>query len=183
MLPTIHSEHLRSRMCQLWRQDPPSPSGRLYRAQSAPVIGVCTTCDLGPKAREVESGAEKCGAPIPLGTVGRGGESQQNKGPPTPPSFILFHTFLILKLLWKNRPAFSHKSLSSLSYGLSGRIQPVMDFPGALALVGDEKGKEGRCLSVRSLARCPACGELDVSCWTWVGPWLLAISVAFFFFF
>lgn len=110
LLPTIHWEHLRSRMCQLCRQDPPSPSGGLCRAQSEPVIGVCSMCDLSPKAREVESGAGKRGASILLGTVGRQEKTNKTKAHPHLPPSSCFTPFSCSSNFEKTKgPAFSHK--------------------------------------------------------------------------
>ena len=116
MLPTIHSEHLGSRMCQLAGQDPPSPSGRLCRLQPASFTGVHTTCAVNSKARDaILTG--RCvlggGGSITPGTVGRQGEIKQNQGPSPPlPNLVSHHSPFFSYSGRPKRPAFSFLTVS-----------------------------------------------------------------------
>lgn len=113
MLPTIHFEHLGSRMHQLERQDPPSPSGRLCWVQPASLTGVYTTCALNSKPRDAILTGRCVGASVTPGTVGRQGEIKQNQGPSPPlPDLVSHHSPFFGYSGRPKRPAFSFLTVS-----------------------------------------------------------------------
>lgn len=125
-----------------------------------------------PKSQGVEFETGRCGGCHHLGN--RHDPEKQNKGRPQPPLNAVSHPSHSLVIL-KNQPNKQTKNQLSLLrlfhhcslvlFLVRTDSASVIDFPGALALVGDEKGKEGRNLPVSKRAKYVASGNLEMSCW------------------
>ena len=146
ILPTIHSERLGSKTCQLERQDPPSPSGRLCRVPPASFTGMYTTCAVSSKARgEIWTGwrgglyhARNCRK------TGRNQTEPRPASPPPHPDPRHSCSFVILENQKDQLPLLSPFHPCSLSYFLSGLIQPQSWISlGLQPVFGMRKGKRG----------------------------------------